>query len=181
MALPAGPPDRQGASDNSVTVCQVMALRAAKEAGFYVQPKVLNDAIKVVKGSFCKEGGFSYMPGGGGGTSYARAGAGAATLQYAGLYECPEVLKTIEWIRKNKQAIGGHDAYGTYYVAQAMFQAGLKNPGYWKDYYQFIKKFLIGKQQGDGQFNLSGDPVFSTGVACIILQIPNRYLPIFER
>ena len=50
-------------ADISVTICQVMALRAARDAGIKVEKKVIDQAIKYVRSCQNPDGGFSYMSG----------------------------------------------------------------------------------------------------------------------
>ncbi|MHC4914036.1 MAG: hypothetical protein ACYTGB_00975 [Planctomycetota bacterium] len=55
-----------------------------------------------------------------------------------------------------------------------MYQAGGK---YWKTAWPIIRKELLSKQKANG----SWDSTYGTGMACIILCIPYRYLPILQR
>src|SRR5438874_8417867 len=68
-------------SDISVTICQIMALRAARNAGVYVPPSTINNAIKYVKNSQEPDGGFRYIISSGG-SAYPRSAAGVACLYY---------------------------------------------------------------------------------------------------
>ena len=52
-------------ADISVTVCQIMALRAARNAGLFVPPQTIDRAIDYVKRSQNADGGFMYMIQGG--------------------------------------------------------------------------------------------------------------------
>src|SRR5437773_1558359 len=66
--------------DISVTIMQVMALRAAKNAGVHVPDVTLEKAIKYIKACYNpSEGGFSYMPGQRG-PGFARTAAGSCVL-----------------------------------------------------------------------------------------------------
>ena len=57
---------RPTGADISVTIMQVMALRAAKNAGLHVKDEVLNKAIGYIKSCYNEyTGGFTYMPGSG--------------------------------------------------------------------------------------------------------------------
>ncbi len=48
-------------ADLSVTICQIMALRAARDAGIKVEREVVDKAIKYVHRCQNQDGGFSYM------------------------------------------------------------------------------------------------------------------------
>src|SRR5262249_59101853 len=72
-------PQPSGA-DISVTIMQVMALRAAKNAGLHVPDVTLEKAIKYIKMCYSpSDGGFSYMPGSRG-PGFARTAAGSSVL-----------------------------------------------------------------------------------------------------
>lgn len=71
-----------------------------------------------------------------------------------------------------------HYFYGHYYATQAMWAAG---GDYWQDWYKFIRDELVGHQYNDG-FWVDGICIhYATAMACIILQVPNNYLPILQR
>ena len=76
--------------------------------------------------------------------------------------------------------------YGNYYASQAFFHAeDLLRNNCFKHYYAAIRDHLLADQQEDGRWlNPQGEgpgDAFGTAVACIILQIPKQYLPIFQR
>ena len=50
-------------ADISVTICQVMALRAARDAGIKVEKSVIDDAVRYVQGLQNADGGFNYQAG----------------------------------------------------------------------------------------------------------------------
>lgn len=172
-------------ADISVTVMQVMALRAARNVGIHVPAETIQEAIHFVKGC--------HVPGGGGGFSYrfrsgppgfARTAAGCTALLMAGDYQAPEVLEGLAYLQKERRNTDPWYWYGHYYAAQAMYQAG---GTYWEDWYPFIRDELVDLQDSAGGFSHPpGQParrgnVFQTSMALLILQIPNRYLPIFQR
>ncbi len=173
-------------ADISVTICQVMALRAARDAGIKVEKDVIDKAIQYVRQCQNGDGGFSYMltPGGGGGSAFPRSAAGVAALYYAGIFEGDEIKKGLEYLRRftpgkaGAVGMGAHYYYGQYYAVQAMFLAG---GDYWATWYPAIREELIQKQDrttGTWPPEISDD--YSTAVALIILQMPNRYLPVFN-
>jgi prenyltransferase beta subunit len=95
-------------ADISVTICQVMALRAARDAGIRVDEEVINMAIQYVRRCQNADGGFSYMAGQGSGSGFARTGAGCATLYYAGVFEGNDLKRGLDYLnapraRGNKQ------------------------------------------------------------------------------
>src|SRR4051794_7140033 len=76
-------------ADISVTICQVMALRAARDAGIKVEKTTIDNAVQYVRNCQNPDGGFSYMANqrGAGGSGFARSAAGVASLYYAGIFE----------------------------------------------------------------------------------------------
>ena len=66
-------------ADISVTICQVMALRAARDAGVKVEKEVIDKAIKYIRSCQNDDGGFCYQAEmHGAGSGYARTAAGVA-------------------------------------------------------------------------------------------------------
>jgi hypothetical protein len=58
-----------------------------------------------------------------------------------------------------------------------MFLAG---GDYWAEWYPAIRNDLIAKQTPDGGWTGEVTDDYCTAVALIILQVPNRYLPVFS-
>lgn len=189
-------PDSQD-SDLSITVCQVMALRAARNAGIAVPTATIERAIKYIKKSAAPSGAFYYQIYDDRGmrtmsrTSHALTAAGVAALQGAGEYSGKEVQRGItylhrnyvlahrpKWVVENQMRHSFEYLYGQYYAVQAMYQAGGKQ---WSDYWARLKKELVTYQYTDGRWKDLVGPNYATAMATLILQIPLRYLPIFQR
>ncbi len=175
---------RPSESDISVTICQVMALRAARNAGVPVDPEVIRRALDCVKMCANADGGFSYIAGSKGGSAFPRSAAGVCILYYLGEYDAPEVTAGLKYILNyvpgsEKTSSGeSHIYYGYYYATQAMFQAGGE---YWAKWYPAVTRWLLRKQMKDGSFTYSLGSDYATAMAAIILQVPFRYLPILQR
>jgi squalene cyclase len=174
-------PQRNDA-DISVTICEVMALRAARNAGLQVPKQTIDRCIDYVKRSQNPDGGFMYMlPAGE--SDFARTGAGVVALYSAGIYEGPEIKKGLDYLVQWTPKAGvvrreKYFFYGHYYAVQAMWQAG---GDYWKQWYPAIRDELIARQRKDGSWTSPISIECDTAMACIVLQIPNNYLPIFQR
>ncbi|MBU0718220.1 MAG: terpene cyclase/mutase family protein [Planctomycetes bacterium] len=167
-------------ADLSVTVCQVMALRAARNTGIYVDKAVIDKAVEYVRRSQNPDGGFRYMLDSGG-SAPARSAAGVATLQYAGIYRGEEIERGLAYVMQFKPPMEraiGHYFYGHYYAAQAMFLAGDE---YWPKWWPAIRDELVAKVEADGSWQGQAGPEYGTAMALIILQMPNRLLPIFQK
>jgi prenyltransferase beta subunit len=174
-------PQRRDA-DISVTICQVMALRAARNAGLYVPRDTIDRCIDYVKRSQNPDGGFMYMIQGGQ-SAFPRSAAGVVALYSAGIYEGPEIEKGLAYVMQYlpSEATFNHEShyfYGHYYAVQAMWHAG---GAHWAKWYPAIRDALVAKQRDDGSWMDSICQEYGTAMACIILQMPNNYLPIFQR
>ncbi len=175
-------------ADISVTICEIMGLRAARDAGIKVDKQVIDEAVKYVRKCQNGDGGFSYVAGmgGGGGSGFARTAAGVASLYYAGVFETEQGKKDLErglkYLIKQIPGKGGGEGegnffYGNYYAVQAMFLAG---GDYWAQWYPAIREALIKRQAANGSWTGDVNDDFATSIALIILQMPNRYLPVFN-
>jgi hypothetical protein len=180
-------------ADISVTICQVMALRAARDAGIYVPKATMDRAIAYVKHCQNPDGGFSYMARmvGGSASGFGRSAAGVASLYYAGDFPGDDLRRGLDYLKQYVPArAGGRGAggvqamegegnyfYGNYYAMQAMFLAG---GNYWAEWYPAVRDQMIARQGHDGSWSgeYSGD--YCTAMALIALQMPNRYLPVFN-
>jgi len=169
-------------ADISVTICQIMGLRAARNSGIQVSKKVIDNGIKYVKNCQNSDGGFSYTAGSSG-SGFARTAAGVCSLYYAGEYEDKAIKRGLDYLYKNTareltRGYSGHFHYGHYYAVQAMWQAGGK---YWNAYYPKIRDHIVKGQQSDGSWRGYGTPSYPTSMCLIILQVPYRYLPVLQR
>lgn len=168
--------------DISVTVSQVMALRAARNAGIDVPRETIERAIGYVKRSQNADGGFMYMLQGGE-SAFPRSAAGVVALYSAGIYDSPEITKGLEYLTRfqpqpNTAPYEGYYYYGHYYAVQAMWHAGGEH---WQKWYPAVRDQLISRQQEDGSWTGEVSTEYCTAMACLVLQTPNNYLPIFQR
>ena len=94
-------PDSGQDADISVTVCQIMALRSARNAGIDVPVENRNKCIEYVKK--CQDatrGTFKYMLHEAGNQTppFARTAAGVAALYSAGIYKGEEIDKGLKYL-----------------------------------------------------------------------------------
>lgn len=169
-------------ADISVTICQVMALRAARNAGIYVPNETIDRCLDFVKQCQNADGGFMYLLQGGE-SQFPRSAAGVVALYSAGVYEGNEIKKGLAYLEKHPPKLddfqrGNHVMYGHYYAVQAMWQAGGEH---WRKWYPAIQEALLRVQQAEGFWADFICPEYGTAMACLILQMPNNYLPIFQR
>jgi hypothetical protein len=176
-------PQRHDA-DISVTIAQIMALRAARNAGISVPRETIDRCIEYVKRSQNADGGFMYMLQTGGQSVFPRSAAGVVALYSAGIYDSAEIKKGLNYLLAYLPRPGdfnreSHYFYGHYYAVQAMWHAGGE---YWSRWYPAIRDALLARQADDGSWvDTSVCTEYGTAMAAIILQMPNNYLPIFQR
>jgi len=163
--------------DISVTVMQVMALRAARNVGIDVPAETIERAVAYVKSCANEDGGFAYRPGGGSG--FSRTGAGVCSLQVCGHYDAPEIRPGLDYLlaHKDDQNIGFY-FYGLYYSSYGMYQAGGQ---YWETWYRDVSQKLLALQQKNGSWRGEAGSEYGAAVAVLVLAIPYRYLPIYQR
>jgi len=170
-------------ADVSVTICQVMALRSARNAGIKVPKDTIDHAVEYVKTCQNPDGGFRYRTVTGA-SAWPRSAAGVATLYYAGIYEGDFISNGLTYLKENafpdQRRRQVHYYYGNYYTTQAMFLAG---GDYWKDWWPACVDDILAHQdaQSGGWLDHHAGGPYATAMAMIVLQMPKRYLPIFQR
>lgn len=182
-------------SDISVSVWQVMALRAAKNAGFDVPKEAIDNAVAYIKRSYRVErdsngnpktdnAAFSYEPYGGRQT-FSTTAAGLLSLQVCGQYEAPEVLGSANWLLKSPPEINEPwFFYGCYYYAQGMYQRGGDHAATAR---QKTEQTLIAAQGNDGSWyprngnEKSAGAVYATSLALLSLSVHHHFLPIYQK
>jgi hypothetical protein len=177
--------------EGSVTITQVQALRAVQNAGIRVNPNTVERAISYINKSTTDAGQTMYsLSSGGGNGSPVLTAAGMCVLTYLGQYTSPKIPKGLDYVMKSmKPGRGGgggfHQAYlyyGNYYATVAMYQAGGK---YWQEWWPALRDKMVQEQTSGGAWR-SGESqqygeAFGTSLALLTLQIPYRFLPIFQR
>jgi hypothetical protein len=190
-------------SDMSITVCQVLALRSARNVGIHVPISTIRNAQNYVyrsavrsndrqfrfrgHGSFGDDGGsFRYQNRENTRATFPLTAAGVTTLYAAGEYDSPIIRDALDYMDRQVDSFSsdwqGHYFffYGHYYAVQAYYITG--DPK-WTKYFRTIKELLLQQQLRDGHWPCGIGPgdAFGTAVATLILQIPLQYLPIFQR
>jgi hypothetical protein len=170
---------RKSDADLSITVCQIMGLRGARDAGIDVPDDIRKLCIEYVKRSQNKNGSFRYTLRGGHST-FAMTAAGVTSLYSAGIYEGPMIEKALTYLKKFKPSggnRGSHYFYSNYYAVQAMWHAGGE---YWNAWYPAIRDELVKGQSADGSWSFSeAEAPYGAAMGGIILQMPLNYLPVF--
>lgn len=165
-------------ADISVTACQMTALRAAKNAGFYVPNEIIERATKYIVSCQNPDGGFAYQTGKGE-SQFARSAAAVVAMYGAGIYDGPVIENGLSFIM-NPDA--EHDDqyfyYGIFYAAQAIWQSGLDN---WHAWFPKIRNELVNLQKPDGSWTDPVGSAYATSIALIALQMENNYVPLFQK
>jgi hypothetical protein len=170
-------------ADVSVTICQVMALRSARNAGIEVSKDTIDRAVEYVRACQNPDGGFRYQIRTRD-SAWPRTAAGVASLYYAGLYDDEGAESGLDYLVRTSFPGGlarrsPHYFYGQYYAVQAMYLAG---GDWWAGWWPAVRQELLTMQQDDGLWDDRGvGPSYGTSMALIVLQMPKRYLPIFQK
>jgi hypothetical protein len=199
--------DGHDSDEGSVTVTQMQGLRACRDAGIPVNKDIMKKGFDYLRKSTTARGGvvYSYGRGAGGapvgGERPALTAAAIACLFSAGEYKDEYVKK---WFKYCETGVpigtgfaGGHDEYTQFYYAPSIYFLG--EDGWarmfpestaekrltWSKYKAGMFDRLANSQGGDGSWPAAGGwsvgPVFSTAVACCIMQLDNNVLPVFQR
>ena len=201
--------DGHDQDEGSVTITQVQALRACRNAGIPVPKAIIKKAHDYLKNSTTPKGGVVYSLGRGGmrapvgGERPALTAAAIACLFNAGEYK-DELCK--KWFKYCQTAIPingfggiriGHDEDTQFYYSQAvyilgddgwekLFPGSQKNERVtWTAYRASLFDNLVKTQNADGSWPSGGGfsvgTVYSTAIYTIIMQLDKGTLPIFSR
>jgi hypothetical protein len=169
-------------ADLSVTICQINALRAARNAGIFVPKETVENCIRYVKKAQNSDGGFCYQLNGGQ-SAFPRSAAGIVALYSAGDYDGKEIESGISYLKTftpEMKSMGrpNHYFYGQYYAAQAFWIRGGED---WNAWYPSMRDELLNRQTPGGFWSDGVGSEYGTAMALIVLQMPNNVLPIFQR
>ncbi len=177
-------PSNQIPDESSVTVTAIQALRAARNAGIYVDAKVIDRAIEYVKACYDpSDGSFRYsLAMNNPQSSFALTAAAISVLVYAGEYEAEEIQGGLKYMRNEVKSRGrsrsGHYFYEVFYATLASYNVGGAD---WQTWFPRIREELVRSQRPDGSWQNEYCAAYGTAFATLILQVPTRYLPIFQR
>ena len=174
---------RREEADVSVTACQVVALRAARNVGVYVPANTIEKSIQFIQRCQNKDGGFMYQLSGGQ-SEFARTAAAVTALRAAGESDSTALKNAMSYLadfspKKLSSTPIPYFYYGIYYAAQAIWQDGHQQ---WNSWFPLMREILLARQdEKSGAWNDKTNVEYATAMATIILQMPYGYLPIFER
>jgi prenyltransferase beta subunit len=159
-------------SDLSVTIWQMLALKAASDVGVPVPRASMERAIGYVRSCQHLQGGFGYQPGGI--PNEARTAGALVALRVCGVREGGDVERARAWLKERPLAV---DTPWFYYAGLHMAHAGIgfSEPAVWRE------------QRSDGSWlapeksteRTKGGPVYCTALAVMALTAKFNYLPAY--
>jgi len=196
--------DGGGFDEGSVTITQVQALRAARNAGIAVPKSIIDKAHDYLKKCTTEHGGVIYSLANGGAFNGAErpplTAAAISCMFSAGEYNSPLAKKWIKYcqttipIDKSGRDSFGHWEYTHYYYSQAMYVLG--EEGYakmfpdapssdrltWSKYRDVVFDYIASRQGSDGSWTQGYiGTLFTTACHLAILQLDGGTLPIYQR
>lgn len=183
---------RPGDQDLSVTVMQIVALRAAQNCEIKVPEQTLEKAVEYVKSCYFREGGFGYQRG------HQRnpqmTAAGILSLQLLGMPKDPTIGTSldflssmpVEWKRNDTE----YFFYFHYYAMQAQYQAGGKH---WNAWHPRVREMFLDHQNDDGSWScpdntaesnpavVGPNRVYWTAMSSLVLEVYLHFLPAYQR
>ena len=178
-------PNPKQPGDLSITIMGIEALVSAKEAGVLVPDSALERAKAFIYACQSKEtGAFWYNPNRTDETNAYRMGAGLLGLQLAGDLDSKALEHGWEFLMGEGVEKGWafkerHDWLDQFYCVQACYQSGDERIKFW---YPRAAEQIISRQEPSGKIAGDGNmPYGGTAVATLVLGVPYRFLPIFQR
>ncbi len=179
-------PESSGDHEGSITVCQLQALRSARNAGITVNPITIKRATEYLKLSQEPDGSFAYSLQDRR-SSYALTAAAISTLHARGIYDSKELRAGMDYMLRRFERFLARPAYfyyGAFYAGQSMYHSS--NPSHFEQWFTTIRAELLRTQMPDGSWTTVDDTeefgrTYCTAMATLILQLPYGYLPIFQK
>jgi len=170
-------------ADLSMTVMHLVGLNSAHEAGIQVPAATIEKAVKYVIS--CQEpgsGGFKYMPSSGD-VGFARTAAGVMSLIMAGQRNSKEAQRGLAFLKAYPEKVKFEKGfprfhYAHYYAIQAIYQSGEAD---FQNWYPKIAATVVSMQAPDGSWSGEGGNAYATGCSILIIGVPYRFLPIYQR
>jgi squalene cyclase len=190
--------------EGSVTVTQMQALRAARNAGIAVPKEAIDEGMKYLQKSTTAHGGVLYSLAMGGTEGKVALTAAAVSCGFsAGDYSSELARKWISFCRDHLRAPGegrmGHDEYTHYYWAQCVYVMGDDRYGKmfpkvkkdewvtWTKYRKALFDELKRTQSPDGSWPAATwtseevGRIYVTACYLAVMQLDKGNLPIYQR
>ncbi len=187
---------RSQMSDLSVTSCQLMFYRAARNAEFNVPSEWVKEAMDYVHRTFdTRQRAFVYgLNGSHRYVTRGMVGAGIICLELGGEHQSETARIAGDWLLNPANSFEPYNNfrneedrfhYGAFYSSQAMFQLG---GDYWRRFFPRLLTVMTQAQHADGSWdpeaadndNIYGN-AYTTALAVLTLATPYQILPIYQR
>ena len=171
-------------ADLSMTAMHIVALNSAKEAGISVPDTTMRRATEYVLSCQNKNnGGFAYTARDGqGDPGFARTAAGVMSLIMCGQRRHPATRRGMAYLKAYPEKKFSYKFnrfhYAHYYAIQCMYQSGEDEFRLW---YPRVSAAILDAQDSSGKWTSSHGGHFGTPMSILILGVPYRYLPIYQR
>ena len=174
-------PGRPG--DLSIAGWQVLVLKSAAATDLIVPREAVEGIDRFLDSNRAGEFMFRYR---GGKPTKSMTAIGVLLQIFRGkTKDARSVANGIEYL--SNQGPSGVDMYYNYYATQAMFQIGGRS---WKNWNYYMRDLLVKTQSPSGHLrgswmfegdhsNKVGGRFYSTCMACLILEVYYRYLPVY--
>ncbi len=181
-------PDAGVLHENSVTVIQLQALRAARNCGVRVDPEVVAKSIRYIERCQNEDGAFRYGLDPTEHPSIAMTASGLATLQNAGRYAGPEIERAVLQLQRALISRDGElrrnpidfRHYERLNVALALWT--YSDQRLYRRWIDDERALVLNEQRADGSWgDESFGSCYATAMTCLFLSIEDGLLPLFER
>lgn len=190
--------------EGSITVTSLQALREARNVGFKVKKECLLKALEYLMKSANPNGTFKYrLRGASNHATFPLTAAAVSTMNAFGVYGNPgedrlfgkRYPKLPHLMRKALTFMNAYitgnpppDRYYTsfyyyaqFYAAQAYYKSRFNGRRKWREYYTFARDDLLRRRSGSTWTHRRYGRAYATAIATLVLQIPYKYLPSFQR
>jgi hypothetical protein len=179
----------QGSNSDLAITCNVwLALRSAHNAGVTIKGASIDKVEEFVKRCVEPAGGFNQYPTvrGGGGRMFYPTSAGLRIMFGLGKGDLKEVERGLDVLLTKKLGddyggkISEWDYCGGFFAAMALLH---ENGKAWKTWYPKLRDQLIKIQNPDGSWTIEYClccRAYATALSLLMLQCPNRLLPVFQ-
>lgn len=171
----------------AVAIMQIMALRAARNAGIHTRQDVIQRSKKYLLEMTTEDGWYQYNYNNRGShRSSGLTGPGMYMLGALDLYHSPKYERGIRNIMNSAPFLKGGRGdpgwgswyhYTLFYCSLAIFQHGSKE---WAIWYPKMRDELTRRQSKDGRWPDDAYGGLFSAFAALALQLPYRYLPFFQ-
>lgn len=183
-------------SDLSVTSWQMLTLIAARQCGYEVDRKVIDDGLRFINRAMMEIDkdavGYVYRPGVSKEAELGVTGTAIAIKTRLERERDPNLARATAFLGRFPPGWGGPQYKGffysvSFYLVQGHFQLGASS---WDRFGPAMSKVLVENQAGDGQWpfpprnefeSRATSPAYATAMSLLMLGMNNQYLPVYQR